>query len=497
MMSTIRPLQNATCPRCGDILRYRSATRRSECALCGYSVEGKALPEDDRDEVRAPARPSMNLSFARRELDSWARSSFETAQAAYTRGDNAEAVAALHRALHSEPEFVEAHLWIGLLSDDPDEKRDHLGEVIALDPGNPDALRELMVLNGRLSREQAAQTYHHDDQRVEEVVGAVDATLTTLKCPVCGGDLTVDDANGRVSCRFCGHSAALDTAGGNGAESLNMALLERKAQKTRWHIGKRLLHCNGCGAERTIPAGKLSARCPFCGLNHVVVQDALASFEQPDSLVPFVITEDDARTRIAEQANSLGERFLRLFEDNRIASIRLDGVFLPFWVYDALLKVTETRIDRRSQGGRYGVSRPRQGYTTTSYTDGCHNLAVCGVSNPPPHLTRRLGDYAFDRAVPYAPKLLAKHPAALYDMDFDKASLEARSLASTRMKEKHGQQESGDVQVNITALVQTMEYRLLLLPVWVATLTERDGDTRTALVNGQTGAVVLGQVKKG
>jgi hypothetical protein len=38
--------------------------------------------------------------------------------------------------------------------------------------------------------------------------------------------------------------------------------------------------------------------------------------------------------------------------------------------------------------------------------------------------------------------------------------------------------------------------RLVLLPVWVGTLVEADGDVRTALVNGQSGRVALGKAEK-
>jgi hypothetical protein len=41
--------------------------------------------------------------------------------------------------------------------------------------------------------------------------------------------------------------------------------------------------------------------------------------------------------------------------------------------------------------------------------------------------------------------------------------------------------------------IKGMEYRLVLLPVWVALLTEVDGDQRLALVNGQTGRVAFGE----
>jgi len=41
-----------------------------------------------------------------------------------------------------------------------------------------------------------------------------------------------------------------------------------------------------------------------------------------------------------------------------------------------------------------------------------------------------------------------------------------------------------------------MTFTLLLAPVWIATLLERDGDVRTVLVNGQTGETALGKAKR-
>jgi hypothetical protein len=65
------------------------------------------------------------------------------------------------------------------------------------------------------------------------------------------------------------------------------------------------------------------------------------------------------------------------------------------------------------------------------------------------------------------------------------------------MRARHQQHtDSSEVQVNIFTSVRQMSFRLLLLPVWVAALTEEDGDVRAALVNGQTGQVALGRTEK-
>jgi hypothetical protein len=113
------------------------------------------------------------------------------------------------------------------------------------------------------------------------------------------------------------------------------------------------------------------------------------------------------------------------------------------------------------------------------------DLPVCAVSSPPPELVARVGEYDLDAMVAYEPRLLAKYPAELYTLDFDRAGLSAHSVIGKAMREKHGQATGDNVQVNISTSVREMSFQLALLPVWVGTLVEEDGDLRVALSTGE------------
>jgi DNA-directed RNA polymerase subunit RPC12/RpoP len=382
-------------------------------------------------------------------------------------------------------------LWLAKVAEDEASRRKYLGEVLALDGSHSEALREIMILNGRLTPEQAARTHHSNDVRRQQANEPIATTTDVLLCPICSGHLTVDDQTGVVECRFCGHKEQRSVNQHTNSDSLSMALIERKAQAVQWVIGARLLHCNECGAERTIPARKLSDECPFCGSTHVIDRDALDSFEQPDGIVPFSVTREEASQHIQDALKSFTQRVANFFDNNRVKRATIDGVYLPFWVFDALLDVTETRTFKgSSRSGRFVMA---QSQTRTTFTDGIHSVAVCAVTMPVKTLTEKIGQFDMDGVVAYEPKLLAKYPAELYTIDFDQASLEARSIASKTVREKHELQEnpSDQYQVSFFAMVKSMSFQLILLPVWVATLTEEDGDIRTALVNGQSGKVVL------
>lgn len=473
---------NPPCPRCASPDVLQRPDERFRCSQCGHIFSASAPVSNLAQRLRLSAPGQINP---------WARVAFETAQEAARRGNLAEARAALRRALEAQPDLTDAHYGLALLTTDPVEKRAHLTDVLVAIPNHLDALRELMVLDGRLTPGEAARTHHFNDPQMRPAAGPVQAATQTLICPVCGGDLTIDPDDGHVECRFCGYRAAQAARLTKDSEWLAAALLERKADSVRWKIGRRLLHCNQCGAERTIPATIMSDRCPFCNANQVVAQDALASFQQPDALLRFRVSPEAADARVRHRLTRLDQRIAGLIDTNAVRRLELEGVYLPFWVFDTLADVTRVITP---QGRGYAL-RPQPPERTT-FRDGCYDLAVPAVTQPRPSLTHGLGTFDFSQAVDYAPKLLARYPAALYDIDFDKASIEARSLAARWMKQKHGETHQSNVEVTVSTNVVQMSFRLFLLPVWVGVVTEVDGDLRPVLVNGQTGKVALGRAQK-
>jgi hypothetical protein len=237
----------------------------------------------------------------------------------------------------------------------------------------------------------------------------------------------------------------------------------------------------------------MSQRCRFCGANAVIVTDAVGSFTQPEELVPFQLNEAQAEESVNHALKGLGERLMNLFGHHQIERQTVEGVYLPFWIFDAMIEVTRVRtID--------GIEKDRE-----TMTDIRANVAVCAVKSPRPQLTKQLGSYDLTAAVHYEPKWLAKYPAQLYRIDFDAASLDAHAQAADLMRHKYARrvEEVQDYQsrqhpeiILIYPQVQSMSFRLSLLPVWIATLNIAGGGERLAVVNGQTGKTALGQPQR-
>jgi uncharacterized Zn finger protein (UPF0148 family) len=431
-------------------------------------------------------------------VEPWALTIYHTALAQLERRQWDEARASLRRAVDAQGDFVDPHLWLGRLARTPEERREHYGTVIALLGNHLEAARELMVLNGQLSREEADRS-----ERGEVAWARPDAPILAqgqaLRCPQCGGDLSQHVAQaGKIACRFCGHVLLLDELGqGSGARSLQMAMLKRRGQERVWAISERLLHCNACGAERVLPPDQLSSRCPFCGSNQVIQADSQRTFEQPDGLIPFRIDEAEARAALHEALNSPLERVKGWFINNKVKDMRLRAVFLPFWVFDAHLIIHKTIRDERSVA-RADQRALQAAYQRQEFHEMAHDVAIFGGETPPQQQVARLSVFDWQAALPYQAERLAGVDAQLYTVDYEAASLLARERMTQTMREKHGYDpdHSDKYSVSVVALVQQMEFRLLLCPFWMAHLLEEDGDRRLALIQGQQGRVALGQASK-
>jgi DNA-directed RNA polymerase subunit RPC12/RpoP len=499
-MSSIRRIAPKHCSRChAENSLFLDDDRILTCRQCG---EKQSKPKEAAKAPEEDPRKRWTVSYGTPltgELDRWAETKFHSGMAFVARGMYEEALVSLRQAVDQQRDFLDACLWIARLSTDPNEKREHYGEVLAHIPNQLEATRELMVLNGQLSREEADRSMNSDEQTEMEADIPVKAQLIEIDCSNCGGSLEVPAGQSEVQCQFCGHVQEIEVKRGTGIQSLTMAMLKARGQEVKWRVGKHLLHCDNCGAERIITSDSMTVECPFCGSDHVIKANALQSFMQPDGLIPFALNQGTAETLIEKELNSSFEKLKGFFGNNRPKSIRYTPVFLPFWLFDIVAQIVVT--SRRRQRGKsdspfgdmYGTSSPSE---RNEFGDALNNFPYCGTNTPPRNLTSRLEPYDYSSVVPYDPKRLANVTAQIYSIDFQKASIGIRKDIKEWFHFRHGQDSFDKEVISVSHLIQQMQFRLVLLPVWVATILEDDGDVRLGLVHGQKGKVILGKAYK-
>ena len=462
------------CPRCQTENSLYLREDAIECRLCGYretfaELLSSAEGTPSIAERRAKLHPSYRLTHPGR-VTAWAQTKFTSAQDAVHRRDWDDALRSLRQALEYQPDFLDAHLWIARIAADAATRRKHLAAVLAVMPNHPEALRELMVLNGEIGAKGADRIASGNAPPIHAVDAAVSAQVSTPRCPQCGGELTQQGK--RVVCRHCGYTVRQRVPPSD-YQALTLALLKRRSQPVIWRVKQHVLRCEQCGAIH-VQARTLATECPFCDSTQVVQQDTLGSLQQPEAVLPFALGQKEAQTALNTALASIWERLKGIFNANRADSVSWHSVYVPFWVFEAIVTITPTHPAELLRVFRH--------------------IPIYAAQTPPRALVRKLRPWNFSALMPYTPALLGEHAASLYTLDFDKASLRARRYVAQTVRGFRQENAEGET-IPLRHVIQQMNFQLVMLPVWIAHIREVDGQQRVALVNGHNGKVAFGRPK--
>jgi hypothetical protein len=446
----------------------------------------------DTDGYLSPTRDWNISPILRRRLDiAW-----RTIQA----GDLANAAFLLNNTVDLYPDCADAWYMLALTTDDRQQKMQYLERALAEQPYHEYAWRDKGILEGVLPAAPPPDV-------VDPAPGEpVPAQAKTEVCPQCNGALVFNVAAGVLICQNCGYRPGMVLGAGGGVaarfsdgyDNLDNALLQRRFGFSKeWKIGARVLVCKNCHAQLTLTDDTLSAQCPFCDSAHILVEDAVGSFEEPDALLPFKIDRPAAAKALHQ----------RLPPDRRAQVERgeMQGVYLPYWsftgaasvmiAWDVLPAVARRLMPTATHHLLPGVFPTKE-------------VLVGGVIRPAQSVLYELMPYDERDLIAYDTRYLAHWAAQIYTVDVIQASLTARAYIKYAARQQAIRQRVPEVDLARTDSdaynvpnsplwqavkvdIETILYRLLLLPVWMITLVLRDGTRRPAVVNGQTGEAIL------
>ena len=489
------------CPRCQEArLKFNKSIGKMQCPACHYrlfedSIEGPMQADipprfghaDYSPEKAAEARMKPvrlkptpaefgSLSIVDALVRMRVRSICDDAFAALRDGDRERGIDKLKTATELHHALPSVWYLLATLAENRAEQRDYLEHALVADSGYLPAQAALTVLNA--AHEQPTPKPKRPAKEV--------------KCPRCGGQLDFDEVAQEVTCIFCGHKLMVvdNLERSETITTLAAGMLRRKNRPLDWNIGKRQLNCQSCGTSFTLSRRTMTKTCHFCHSRHVVVVGVADHFQQPDLIVPIGLDAYMARLAIEKKLKKGFRAITRLFADP-IQSLELRAVYLPFWIFDAEMRVAWSWTNANAHGHHPVLLGDV--------------LWFAGI-HPPRSLLASIEPYDLTQGVDYDPRLLAEQPAELYNIDVDRASLDVRRLLgkaavrrarpSLLARRPMSYDDSGPGRLRTNPSTQFMSYRLGLLPVWVALMEEADGDKRQIVVNGQTGRVALGKLVK-
>ena len=287
--------------------------------------------------------------------------------------------------------------------------------------------------------------------------------ILDIHCPRCGAPSEYSLIRGQYLCEYCGGEFSSDIV-----RQEKQGFREMQGERLRDSVKKYRLFrsvCTGCGAAVVFEENEALSNCAFCGRS-LVRSEYTTARNMPESVIPFAVTESEARDRLAawcaeNRKKPEAKKLLPLLPE-------LKGYYLPYELVRGPVHMTVSRMDG---GSRYRC----EGFLKDEFVNRSKqldNLLLDGMEPFDPETMREF-DFAY----------VAGHRVKISDTT-DK-ELEARVRAEagascTPAVRKTLETKAVQVQTDVNDAVR--------MPVLLPVYTVCGGGTMAA-VNGQTGKV--------
>ena len=326
-------------------------------------------------------------------------------------------------------------------------------------------------------------------------------------CEQCGAQLRYAPGQSSLTCDHCGHvqriRAKPPRAEARALQELDLARGLRDDLASGDMVEVRTTTCPNCGAQVEIQGATHATECPFCA-TPVVLDTGTTRHIKPQALVPFALTEAEARKAMTAWMGSLWFAPNTLLEYARKGRA-MNGVYVPFWTFDAATasrysgqrgeyyyetRSVQVRVNGRMETRQEQVRRtrwyPASGRVARDFDD----VLVMASRSLPERLGNELTPWDMGALVPYGPEYLAGFQAEGYTVGLADGHQVARDRMEGVILQDVRRDIGGDEQRvdDVDTTWSDESFKHILLPVWMAAY-KYNGKSYRFLVNGQTGEV--------
>jgi DNA-directed RNA polymerase subunit M/transcription elongation factor TFIIS len=326
--------------------------------------------------------------------------------------------------------------------------------------------------------------------------------LKSVTCPNCGASLSYKPGTTNLVCEHCRSSfeiQAESTAVQSALEEKDLAAaLSGRWQKAQSEGEAYVVKCPACGAETALEKNLFSAECSFCGSPLTVMPD-IKAIANPQAVLPF---------KLEKEAASAGfDKWLRRlwFAPNKLkksaSSDRFNGVYLPFWTFDAQTQSAYqgqrgdhyTETVKRTVNGReetQNVVKTRWSSVRGLVRRAFNDILIAASRALPGKYLSALEPWDLENLAPYDNRFLSGFKAEVSQVDIQAGFDEAKKVMDTAIRQDINRDIGGDEQrINaVQTSYSNTTYKYILLPVWLSVYRYGDKIYRF-VVNARTGEV--------
>jgi predicted RNA-binding Zn-ribbon protein involved in translation (DUF1610 family) len=328
------------------------------------------------------------------------------------------------------------------------------------------------------------------------------AAISKFACPACGGEAVWNPAKQKLVCPFCGTEspAKLNAATGAIVEHDLVASLRGITDDARgWKAEKRQVKCMSCNAISVFDPKRQAQNCEFCGSAQLVPYEETKPAFRPESVLPFVVGDTQARDRIRQWYGKLWLAPNAL--KRRALTDTVKGIYLPYWTFDAQADAqwtadagyyyytTETYVENgqtRTRQVRNVRWEPAAGRLSHFFDDDL----VCASVGVHAGLLRGIEPFPTGTLKPYDAGYVAGWVVERYQIDLVGAAQRAREAMDAKVAGLCAQEIPGDTYRNLEVHTQytRQTFKHILAPVWLMTYNYGRRSFQ-CVQNGVTGAI--------
>jgi len=315
-------------------------------------------------------------------------------------------------------------------------------------------------------------------------------------CPACGAEANWNPAKQALICPFCGTQspASLQVRGDETVvveHELAAALRAIPDSSRGWNAAKTSVRCQSCHAISVFDAEQIGRRCDFCGSTALVPYEEVKDPFRPESLLPFKISEPQARDLIRAW---YGRQWLapNTFKARALTDT-VKGLYLPYWTFDAKADATWTAEAGEyyyTREGNKQVQRVRWTPDSGALSHVFDDYLICASVGVDAGTLRNIEPFPTDALIPFDPGYLAGWTVERYQIDLVAAADRSRERMMAALKQLCGNQVRGDTYRNLVvhATFSNQTFKQILAPVWLVSYVYGSRNYQVA-VNGVTGAI--------
>lgn len=307
------------------------------------------------------------------------------------------------------------------------------------------------------------------------------------KCPSCNAVLKFNPHTQNWTCEYCRNTFNLEQI--LEYENKSGKVLE-KENKDNKEID--LYICNNCGAQIIADENTSTTSCVYCK-NTAILKDKLQGKFNPDYLIPFKHTKEDAINAFKKLGKG---RILMPKEFNKKDNIsEMSGIYIPFWLYDYDAEGTVNADCKRITtwtSGNYRYTKTDTYLATREGSMSFEHVPVDGSKRFENDIMNSIEPFDYKDLKEFNYSYLSGFLSEKYDVDKELASKDA----TDRAKNSFIEQMKNDIHGYNTVIPTTNSINLsnsksyyVLLPVWMLNIKYKD-KIYTFAMNGQTGKLI-------